>query len=203
MFTGLVAHCGKITESKAIQSGRRFTIQCDFSDIQAGESIAVNGICLTAIDPKQHQFDVELSSETLTVTDAANYQIGSQVNLERALLASDRLGGHMVSGHVDDVASVILIEQQDEFSRLRFEPSDAAGLMYVVAKGSIAVNGVSLTINKVDDASFEVMLIPHTLEITNLSELALKQKVNIEYDMLAKIVAKQVSIQVEKVSVND
>lgn len=207
MFTGLVAHCGEILESKAVPSGMRFTIRCEFSDIQPGESIAVNGICLTVINPQPHQFDVELSTETLAITNTANYEKGQLVNLERALLASDRLGGHMVSGHIDDVASVTLVEQQNKFLRYKFEPKKIENLRYVVAKGSIAVDGVSLTVNQVDDASFEVMLIPHTLETTNLSDIELNQHVNIEYDMLAKIVAKQVANQVnskaERVSLND
>lgn len=199
MFTGLIAHCGEIVASKSTAKGKQFSIRTEFSNLIVGESIAVNGICLTVIAPEKNLFSCELSTETLAVTAAKYYQVGQQVNLERALLATDRLGGHIVSGHIDGVATVTLIEQELDFCRFKFEPSEAVGLKYLVPKGSIAIDGVSLTANQVGNSFFEVMLIPHTLVTTNLSRLVLNQTVNIEYDMLAKIVAKQV----EKVYIND
>lgn len=191
MFTGLVHHFGTIQAVVPTTKGRRLTIQSQFNDIEIGESIAIDGVCLTALEPKGGLFNVELSPETLSVTTFGNCMLGSAVNLERSLRVGDKLGGHFVTGHVDTIATVVQIEEQGEFVSVRFACcEDDPGLDYLVEKGSIAVNGVSLTINTLTEVGFTVMLIPHTLEVTNLSLMKVGTPVNIEYDMLAKLVVK-------------
>lgn len=191
MFTGIVHHFGTIVEVVPTTKGRRLTIQSQFNDIELGESIACDGVCLTAIEPKDGRFSVELSPETLAVTTFGNCIVGSTVNLEQSLRVGDRLGGHFVTGHVDSVATVAQIEEQAEFLWVRFACCESdPGLDFLVEKGSVAVNGVSLTINTLTDDGFTVMLIPHTLEVTNLSLMKVGSRVNIEYDMLAKLVVK-------------
>jgi riboflavin synthase len=188
MFTGLVDHCGTIEKITATPTGRRLTIQSRFTDIVVGESIAVDGVCLTALDPQAGRFSLELSPETLAVTTFGSRDVGSTVNLERSLRVGDRLGGHFVTGHVDEMASLVQIESHPDFWLMRFKCAQNAQLDYLVHKGSIAVNGVSLTLNKIHPDGFSVMLIPHTLELTNLSTLVEGSSVNLEYDMLAKLV---------------
>jgi riboflavin synthase len=188
MFTGLVHHYSTIEEVTATAKGRRLSIQTQFDDIALGESIAVDGVCLTAIEPVGGRFSVELSPETLAVTTFGDCVAGSAVNLERSLRVGDRLGGHFVTGHVDTLATVAEIEAQAEFWWVRFACAAGARLDYLVEKGSIAVNGVSLTINALTNDGFTIMLIPHTLELTNLSMMQVGTRVNLEYDMLAKLV---------------
>lgn len=191
MFTGLVHHFGTIEEVVPTAKGSRLTIQSQFNDIEIGESIAVDGVCLTALEPLEGRFHVELSPETLSVTTFGRCRVGASVNLERSLRVGDKLGGHFVTGHVDTLATVAHIEQQGEFTEVRFACTEEdPGLDFLVEKGSIAVNGVSLTINTLTDAGFTVMLIPHTLEVTNLSTMKVGSPVNIEYDMLAKLIVK-------------
>ncbi len=184
MFTGLVDHTGVIEAIVSTAKGLKITIRSNFTDIAVGESIAVDGVCLTALEPSLGRFFVEVSPETLAVTTIGLRSIGSRVNLERSLRVGDRLGGHFVTGHVDVMATVAEIELHADFWFVRF----TSNLEYLVPKGSIAINGVSLTINKVTSDGFTIMLIPHTLAITNLAEMTVGSCVNLEYDMLAKIV---------------
>ncbi|MBS0634639.1 MAG: riboflavin synthase [Verrucomicrobia bacterium] len=185
MFTGLVDHTGTIEEVVNTAKGKRLAIRSKFSDIVVGESIAVDGVCLTALNPSEGLFLVEVSPETLSVTTLGQRSVGTLVNLERSLRVGDRLGGHFVTGHVDLMATVAKIDHQDEFWSVGFH---CPATEYLVQKGSIAINGVSLTINSVTDDGFSIMLIPHTLALTNLAKMAVGDSVNLEYDMLAKLV---------------
>ncbi len=191
MFTGLIDHTGTIKKVVKLDTGLRIRIESNFNDLSEGESIAVDGACLSAIHINQNQFEFELSEETLDLTIAKNYFVGSAINLERALKLNDRLGGHFVSGHVDQIAVVKSITQQDDFFHYIISGIEDKNQQYLIPKGSITVNGVSLTINKIINNECHLMLIPHTLERTNLSDLAPGSHVNIELDLLAKIVAKQ------------
>ncbi len=191
MFTGIIDHIGHIESIEEIASGLRLGIDTQFKDLTIGESIAIDGACLTVVDHQSSHFFTELSTETLSKTIAKQYQTGQAVNLERALRLGERLGGHFVSGHVDQIATVEAIIPQDEFHQYRIGdlPEKAQGLL--IDKGSITINGVSLTLNTINTTSIEVMLIPHTWEQTNLSQLSINSTVNIEFDLLAKIILKQ------------
>ncbi len=188
MFSGLVDHKGQVLENVATPKGRRLTIQSQFENITLGESIAVDGVCLTVVEPEGGRFSLELSPETLAVTTFGTANIGTEVNLERSLQVGDRLGGHFVSGHVDTMAVVTEIEPQAEYLCISFALEGNGHQPFLVHKGSISVNGVSLTINKITESGFMVMLIPHTLKATNLGLIKVGSRVNIEFDMLAKMV---------------
>jgi riboflavin synthase len=193
MFTGCIDDRGTITAIENQPAGKRFRIACQYTDLTVGESIAVNGACLTVTEHKPNEFCCDLSPETLDVTTAKYLTVGSSVNLERSLRLNDRLDGHFVLGHVDQVCRVAHRESVGEFVQYTFTGINAAGAKLLVYKGSIAVNGVSLTLNRVIENGFEVMLIPKTLEKTNLGSLHTGDFVNIEYDYLAKLVTNQIS----------
>lgn len=195
MFSGIIEHCGIITAVNTQLHGIRLTIQSQFIDLQLGESIAVDGICLTVMAIEQQQFSCELSPETLAVTIANEFISGRPVNLERALRVSDRFGGHIVTGHVDGVVKVSDLQQQGEYLQITFTGNKPSQYRYLIPKGSICVNGVSLTLNTVAENQFSVMLIPHSLAVTNLSQLHLNSRVNIEFDTIAKIVVHNLAIQ--------
>ncbi len=188
MFTGIVDHCGTIASIEITSGGVRLSIETTFQDLVPGESISVDGACLTAVSPEPGHFFCDLSPETLEVTAAASYERGSKVNLERALRLGDRLGGHWVSGHVDAVAKVCEAQPFTEFWKIGFKGLPPEQMKHVIKKGSISVQGVSLTINEVVPDGFEVMLIPHTLSLTNLSELKPGKRANIEFDWMVKVV---------------
>jgi riboflavin synthase len=157
----------------------------DFSDVALGDSIAVNGVCLTAVALTPDSFTVDVSAETLRVT--AGFVPGAEVNLEKALRLADRLGGHLVSGHVDGIGTVHRFEPVGESHVLEIDaPHELA--RYIIRKGSITVNGVSLTVNKVDGTLFALNLIPHTLDMTMLKHLVAGSRVNLEVDMIARYV---------------
>jgi len=191
MFTGIVDHCGTITALEPQTNTLRALISCHFTAIEPGESIAVDGICLTAIEPRDHQFAVDISPETLRLTTAGKFALGSQLNLERALRMGDRLGGHWVMGHIDSRGRVLNRQKQADFVELVFGGLDSTAMNYVLKKGSIAVNGVSLTINEVSADGFQVMLIPHTLERTNLKNLTEGAEVNLEFDWMTRVIVSQ------------
>ena len=160
-------------------------------DVQIGDSIAVNGVCLTAIKIDGHEFTVDVSRETLCCTVGLDHQ-GGHVNLEKALRLSDRLGGHLVSGHVDGVGEVVAFNDIGESWRLVVRaPHQLA--KFIAMKGSITINGVSLTVNQVAGSEFEVNLIPHTLDMTTLNELKTGSKVNLEIDLIARYVERMMS----------
>lgn len=197
MYTGIVDHCGEIIEVKKNNHDMFVTIQTNFTELQIGESIAIDGICVTVIDPQEKQFSCELSPETLRLTTANTFKVGTKVNLERSLQAGDRLGGHFVMGHIDGVAKVTARKPQQDFIYFQFGGLPKAAQAFLIHKGSVAVNGVSLTINEVTEDGFSVMLIPHTLSRTNLNQLQENSLVNIEYDQLARIIAKQMRLMHE------
>lgn len=192
MFTGIIDHAGKIEQIRPMEKGLLFWIQSQFPDIKLGESISVDGACLTVVDLKEGQFAVQVSPETLRLTTAINYQMGTAVNLERALRVGDALGGHWVTGHVDRVIALSDMKSQEEFTEMIFEDATAECRHWVIHKGSVCINGVSLTVNEKRKEGFSVMIIPHTAKITNLSSLKIGALVNIEYDYLAKIVQSRI-----------
>ncbi len=188
MFTGLVAAVGTVTAVAATAGGVRLKVavaDLNLSDGVIGESIAVNGVCLTVIALTAGEFDADVSRETLRCT--AGFALGAQVNLERALRLSDRLGGHWVSGHVDGVGTLVDARPAGDNRTLVFEaPREIA--RYIAVKGSIAINGVSLTVNDVKHLQFSVNIIPHTLVATNLGALVPGARVNLEADTVARYV---------------
>lgn len=192
MFTGLIDHGGKVVSSQVVPDGLDIAVRTRFSHVQLGESIAVNGVCLTVTAVEDDTVAFSLSTETLRCT-AARWSPGEVVHLERALRLQDRLGGHVVTGHVDDVAVVVKRVQHSDYLELHFTAPLAQVNAYCIDKGSVALNGVSLTLNSVVDDTVSVMLIPHTLAVTSLGELAVGDQVNIEYDPMAKLIAKHMA----------
>lgn len=188
MFTGIVDHMGEVVNLENIPNGFRFKIKSDFNDFVIGESIAVDGICLTVTSAEKNNFFCEVSPETLKLTTARKFKPGYKINLEKSLKLNDRMGGHMVMGHVDTQAELIHKEQQGDFILMRFGNYNPEYTKYITKKGSISVNGVSLTVNDVASNYFEVMLIPHTLMVTNLSELNLGEQINLEMDYFARYI---------------
>ena len=196
MFSGIVADVGLIKLAQDREGGLRLTVATEalgMDDVQLGDSIAVNGVCLTVVNLAGNDFTVDVSRETLNCTAGLENQ-GGHVNLEKALRLSDRLGGHMVSGHVDGVGEVIAFNDIGESWRLVVRaPHELA--KYIAMKGSITINGVSLTVNQVAGAEFEVNLIPHTLDVTTLNELKVGSKVNLEIDLIARYVERMLTAE--------
>jgi riboflavin synthase len=193
MFTGIVAAVGKVQHIQSVARDIRLTIDADaldLSDVLIGDSIAVAGTCLTVVAVEGNSFSVDVSEETLRCT--AGLEPGAEVNLEKSLRLNDRLGGHLVSGHVDGVGEVLAFERIGDSWLLRVRVPDELA-KYVARKGSITVNGVSLTVNRIDGTSFEVNLIPHTLQVTTLRQLEVGQGVNLEVDLIARYVERILS----------
>ena len=191
MFTGIIEAMGKVTNIVNGPDSAQLTIQSAgfFCDIKLGDSIAVNGCCLTAVTNTADQFTVDVMKQTLALTNIGSLEIGSVVNLEKAMKVSDRLGGHIVQGHVDSTATLAAINQGADWYELVFNVPNNY-LKYMQAQGSITINGVSLTIAKLsdEDKQLSVWLIPETLKRTNLSALQVGDVVNLEVDVLAKYV---------------
>jgi len=196
MFSGIVADVGTIKQAEDRDGGLRLAVETHalgLDDVQLGDSIAVNGVCLTVIKKDAHTFTVDVSRETLSCTVGLERQ-GARVNLEKALRLSDRLGGHLVSGHVDGVGDVVAFDNLGESWRLTLRSPQALA-KYIAAKGSITVNGVSLTVNLVTGAEFEVNLIPHTLAVTTLGDLKAGARVNLEIDLIARYVERMLAAE--------
>ena len=195
MFTGLVADLGRIAGAEHSSDGVRLTIASSLTtQLGEGDSVAVNGVCLTATAIADGAFTAEVMNETLIRSSLNDVAPGAEVNLELALRATDRLGGHVVQGHVDGVGEVEEVVADGFARRVKVRAPDDV-LRYVVAKGSVAVDGVSLTVAAIDDASFTVSLIPETLQRTNLGRIGPGATVNLEVDVLAKYVEKLVGAQ--------
>ncbi len=189
MFSGIISDVGKIALVADREGGLRLEIATqalDLTDVNLGDSIAVNGVCLTVIAQKAKTFTVDVSAETLNCTVGLD-EADSPVNLEKALCLADRLGGHLVSGHVDGVGEVIELTDLGESWKLDIR-APAALAKFIAFKGSITVNGVSLTINQVSGSVFSLNLIPHTLAMTNLKHLSAGSRVNLEVDLIARYV---------------
>ena len=189
MFTGLIEDVGKIVSLRRVKRAAALTVKTRLSAraMEPGASIAVNGACLTVVKKGRGQFTVELSPETLKRTSLKDLRPGSAVNLERPMRLNDRLGGHLVTGHVDGLATVAAIEKKGEFTFLTFRVPRRLGA-FLVSKGSVAVDGISLTVNDCGPGRFSVAIIPFTLRHTNLRARRLGDKVNIETDLIGKYV---------------
>ena len=190
MFTGLIEGVGSLAARDMRGGDARLRIDTGtlpFAGVADGESIAVNGVCLTVVAFGAAHFEADVSNETLALTTLGALPVGRALNLERAMRPDDRLGGHLVSGHVDGVGSVLSIHEDARAQRWRFD-APAALLKYVAHKGSICVDGVSLTVNAVDAAGFEVALVPHTVAHTAFGSTAVGDAVNLEVDLVARYV---------------
>ena len=201
MFTGLIEGVGKILTLQSEKGGLLIEVSSPFSlkNTQIGDSIAVDGVCLTVINKKENSFKAQISPETLSKTTFKYKKIGDPVNLERALKLGDRLGGHLVSGHVDGIGKISSINPIENFYRFIIEvPENLA--IYLVKKGSIAIDGISLTINDCKNNNIELMIIPHTLKMTTLGFKKTGDLVNIEIDIIAKMVYKWLSPYLENLS---
>jgi riboflavin synthase len=195
VFTGLVQDLGRVAGAHSSADGVRLAVATSLApEIGEGDSVAVNGVCLTAVAVAPEHFEAEVINETLRRSSLHEIREGSVVNLELPLRASDRLGGHVVQGHVDGVGLIAEITPDGFSRRIRVTAGEDV-LRYVVLKGSIAVDGVSLTVSDIDEASFTVSLIPETLERTSLGRAQVGTPVNLEVDVLAKYVEKLVGVR--------
>jgi riboflavin synthase len=199
MFSGIIADVGLITRAEDRDGGLRLSVVAEalgMDDVRIGDSIAVNGVCLTVVKLAGNEFTVDVSRETLDCTIGLE-RLGGHVNLEKALRMADRLGGHLVSGHVDGVGEVVAFNDIGESWRLVVRAPHALA-KYIATKGSIAINGVSLTVNHVAGSEFDVNLIPHTLDVTTLNELQMGAKVNLEIDLIARYVERMMQAEKEE-----
>ena len=192
MFTGLIQMRGRLVHHLPHAHGEHLGLACQFENFELGESIAVNGVCLTVVRFSEHYFECDVSSETLRRTNLGGLRNGDGVNLERALRLGDRLGGHLVSGHVDGTGKVAAVTPSGESLAIRIEAPHEL-MRYVVEKGSIAIDGASLTVNAVERAAFEIMLIPHSQSVLEPDFWRVGRTVNIECDMIGKYVEKLLS----------
>ena len=196
MFTGIIETVGEVVAKELREGDVKLTLKADESYLEAvmlGDSIACNGVCLTVVDRTSNQFMLDVSVETLSLTTIGDWDVGSKVNLEQAMIASSRFGGHIVSGHIDRLGEIIDITEDARSWRMTVRvPKNIR--QYIAKKGSICVDGVSLTINSVEDSEFSVNIVPHTFSHTIIGDYKLNQKVNIEIDTIARYVERLVSL---------
>ena len=195
MFTGIIQSKGSIKEIFSSSDGARLKINTnaiDLSDTNVGDSIAVDGVCLTVTELTESSFTADVSNETLTCTTFSALKQGKNVNLERSLRVNQGIDGHLVSGHVDGIGAVNSIEKDGDSVRIKIEVQGDI-IKYIAKKGSICINGVSLTVNSVENNFFDVNIVPHTLSATTLGDLSLQSNVNIEIDQIARYVERLLS----------
>jgi riboflavin synthase len=204
MFTGIIEGAGKIIGKRTVGGGIAYDFEAgfDLTEPEEGESIAVNGTCLTAYNIRGRSFSADVSPETLSRTKLGLIGPGTIVNLERALKLSDRLGGHLVSGHVDFLATVASRKEIGNYTLFSFSLPSEQG-RYIIEKGSITIDGVSLTVNSCGSGHFAVSVIPHTLKVTTLGTLKVGSKVNIEVDIIGKYVEKMLAPRSEMAGPED
>ena len=195
MFTGIIQSKGSIKEIFSSSDGAHLKINTnalDLSDTNVGDSIAVDGVCLTVTELTESSFTADVSNETLTCTTFSALKQGKNVNLERSLRVNQGIDGHLVSGHVDGIGAVNSIEKDGDSVRIKIEVQGDI-IKYIAKKGSICINGVSLTVNSVENNFFDVNIVPHTLSATTLGDLSLQSNVNIEIDQIARYVERLLS----------
>ena len=199
MFTGLIESVGEVAEVRPVESGFRIRIRTSVAaDLREGESVAVNGVCLTALNPRSDEWQAEIGPETARVTSLGGLKPGSLVNLERAMRADGRFGGHLVLGHVDGTGTVYTIRPDADFTWLTVGfPEGLAP--YLIHRGSIAVDGISLTVAGLTRSSFDIQIVPFTWQHTNLKTLRVGDRVNLECDMVGKYVLRAVEVMGTKV----
>lgn len=195
MFTGIIEATGKL--AAVVKRGNDISVtitssELDFSDVKLGDSIACNGVCLTVTKLETHSFNADISSETLAHTLFGRYQPGQRINLEKAMLPTTRMGGHIVSGHVDGVSQVVNIEQSGRASNIWLSlPANLS--RYVAAKGSVTIDGISLTVNELTQNSFRLTIVPHTAAYTTIADLKVGSKVHLEVDLIARYLERLLS----------
>ena len=188
MFTGIIQAQGNIKEIRASSNGVVFVLNSnslDLSNVSIGDSIAVNGVCLTVTQLDKNYFSSDVSQETLDCTTFSQLKKGQNINLEKSLRLNQGVDGHIVSGHVDGVGKITLIAIESDSTRMKIKVDDNL-VKYIVKKGSICINGVSLTVNEIDGNAFNVNIVPHTFSVTTLDELKVNSQVNIEIDIIAR-----------------
>jgi len=200
MFTGIIEEKGKVLRIENWGQERKLTIELppDLTEVQLGDSININGVCLTVVKKKDQSIELDLSQETLQKTVLRKLREGDQVNLERALKLTGRLGGHIVTGHIDGIGEIVEKKKERDFHRLRIRISESMS-RYVVQKGSIAIDGISLTVNDCKGGEIQLTLIPYTMEKTTLLDKEVGEQVNVETDILGKYVDKLLSQQDKKI----
>lgn len=188
MFTGIIETIGHVVATDKVGGDVRITIQADdFADkgIQLGDSIAINGVCLTVVEQQQTKFMFDVSMESINHSLIGDWTVGVRVNLELALLPTTRLGGHLVSGHVDGLATLLNLQEDARSWRMEFEVPEKLK-KYIAKKGSITINGISLTVNSINNNLFDINVIPHTFEVTTMGEINVGDQVHIEVDLIAR-----------------
>jgi len=188
MFTGIIQAQGRIKEIRSSNKGAVFIFNSnslDLSDVSIGDSIAVNGVCLTVTQLDKNSFSADVSQETLNCTTFSHLKKGQNINLEKSLRLNQGVDGHIVSGHVDGVGKITLIAIEGDSTRMKIKVDDNL-VKYIAKKGSICINGVSLTVNEIDGNVFDVNIVPHTFSVTTLDELKVNSQVNIEIDIIAR-----------------
>jgi len=197
MFTGLIEQKGQVISNVPGDVAHRLVVHAEFDALQLGESIAVNGVCLTLVSSDNQELAFDVSPETLKLTTLGQLVAGHYVNIERAMLATARFGGHYVSGHVDTTAFIEAVVLLQDYMEMTIGGFLLPAKKYVLPKGSITLDGVSLTINAVVNGQIKVMLVPHTLAVTTLNEWQVGQRLNVEFDYLTRIVAHQLEAMVD------